>query len=247
MRRYLYETWYGAAVVAGAALIVVYGVAFADVMLQYSSPDWCQYLLLGLLFVFAVALLNCLVAVGVSLVRRAWKTAVAQFGMFVGVIVLFVAASSGLWFYNAFCVDKDHFADNLSIPADVECEEPEPYDDEHGRPHVFRSDSDFALAASFQGGLYEYKATVSPDEDGEVYLKAYEVTKNYPLSVGRLKERTLEKVEKGTRTVGKEFTIYEGDWGQYYAVRFEIWFISAGGGAERKLKEKVFKIDGWMR
>ena len=247
MKRYLYDTWHGSAVVAAAALFVAYAAAFVDVTFQYLLPNWFRGLLLALVYGFVMLSLNCLVAAGVSLFRRNFKRAAAQVGAFLGVAALYAAASAGLWSYERRFASEDHFADNLSIPADVECAEPEPCGDEHGHPHVTCANPDFALAASAQGGIYEYKATVSTEEDGAVYLKAYEVTRNSPLSVGRLKARTLEKVEKGSRTVGKDFTIYEGDWGKYYAARLEIWFIPANGGPERKLKEKVFKVDGWMR
>ena len=247
MKRYFYDTWHGAAVVAAAALVVAYAAAFVEVTFQYLLPNWYLGFLLALLYGFVILALNCLVAAGVSLFRKNFKRAAAQFGAFLGVAALYVTASAGLEFYELCYANEDHFADNLSIPADVACAEPEPCGDEHGHPHVTCANPDFALAASCQGGIYEYKATVSTEEDGEVYLKAYEVTKNYPLSVDRLKERTLEKVEKGTRIVGTEFTIYEGDWGKYYAARLELWFIPANGGPERKLKEKVFKVDGWMR
>jgi hypothetical protein len=31
------------------------------------------------------------------------------------------------------------------------------------------------------------------------------------------------------------------------AKRFEIWFTPNAGGPDRKLMEKVFKIEGWQR
>lgn len=109
--------------------------------------------------------------------------------------------------------------------------------------------SDFKLVNGMQGGIYRYQATVNPGEDGEVYLRAYEVTKGTRLSADRMKQRTTEKVTgKGEHVIGigKEFTIYEGDWEQYYAARMEIWFVPANGGKPRKLKEKLFRVQGWM-
>lgn len=147
------------------------------------------------------------------------------------------------WYAGAMSM-LDEFAkvDSLKDEGEIDSILPKP------KPYVSKERPDFVLRNSFQGGIYEYKATVNPGEDGEVYLKAYEVTKEIPLSVSRLKPRTLEKVEgKGEHVIGKEFTIYEGDWGHYYAARIEIWFIPACGGKERKLKEKVFKVQGWMR
>ena len=116
------------------------------------------------------------------------------------------------------------------------------------KPYVSTERPDFKLVNGFQGGIYHYKATIDPGEDGEVYLKAYEVTKDYQLSATRMKQATLEKVTgKGAHVVGRKFTIYEGDWDHYYAARVEIWFVPSKGGAERKLKEKVFRVQGWMR
>jgi hypothetical protein len=43
------------------------------------------------------------------------------------------------------------------------------------------------------------------------------------------------------------FTIYEGDWGKPYAARFEVWFKPDSGKTERKLAERIFKIEGWQR
>lgn len=45
----------------------------------------------------------------------------------------------------------------------------------------------------------------------------------------------------------QEFTIYEGDWGDYYAARIEVWHKDAQTGMERKLMEKVYRVEGWMR
>ena len=44
----------------------------------------------------------------------------------------------------------------------------------------------------------------------------------------------------------KEFTIFEGDWGDCYAARIEVWFKDKQGH-KRKLSEKVYSVQGWMR
>ena len=133
--------------------------------------------------------------------------------------------------------------DALKDEAGIDAIMPEP------KKYVPQQAVDFKLINGMQGGIYHYLATVNPGEDGEVYLRAYEVTKGTRLSAGRMKQRTLEKVTgKGEQLVGigKEFTIYEGDWDKYYAARIEIWFIPANGGKPRKLKEKLFRVQGWM-
>lgn len=102
------------------------------------------------------------------------------------------------------------------------------------------------------GGRYSYDAWVNPGEEGEVYLKAFEVTKGTRLSETRIKNDTREYVGWSDDPSEKflassSFTIYEGDLGKYYAARIEIWFIPARGGDERKLVEGVFRVEGWQR
>lgn len=117
---------------------------------------------------------------------------------------------------------------------------------------ILRGEPDIALRDSSQGGIYDATLRANPGEPGLAWLKAFEVTKGTPLSVSRLAEYSnvrlgwsddLEEVFTGIT----QFTIYEGDWEQYYAARFELWFRPDSGGPERKLAERVFKIQGWMR
>ena len=141
--------------------------------------------------------------------------------------------------FNAELMRVDSLKDESCIDAIL----PEP------KMYVPPEKSDFKLINGMQGGIYCYRATVNPGEAGEVYLRAYEVTKGTRLSAERMKQRTTEKITgRGEHTigVGKEFTIYEGDWGKFYAARLEIWFVPANGGKPRKLKEKPFKVQGWM-
>ena len=46
---------------------------------------------------------------------------------------------------------------------------------------------------------------------------------------------------------GTGFTIYEGDFEHYYAARVEVWHRDAATHQERKLAEKIYRVDGWMR
>lgn len=108
------------------------------------------------------------------------------------------------------------------------------------------------IRESSQPGIYDAWIWVNPGEPGMIYLKAFEVTQGTRLSADRLKERSNEWV--GWSDEAEElflsnthFTIYEGDWGKPYAARFEVWFVPDDGGPERKLLEKVFKIEGWQR
>jgi hypothetical protein len=115
-----------------------------------------------------------------------------------------------------------------------------------------RGEPTMSLRNSFQPGIYDSEIWVNPGEPGMIYLKAYEITREYPLSADRLKERSNEWVGWSNDTSelffsNTHFTIYEGDWGTPYAARFEVWFVPDSGEPERKLIEKVFKIEGWQR
>ncbi len=114
-----------------------------------------------------------------------------------------------------------------------------------GRPSI-------ELVNSFQGGLYNATIRCNPGKAGRIFLRAFEITRNHPLSTDRLKTASNEWVgwsgDPGELFLSEtHFTIYEGDWGQDYGARFEVWFQPDDGTAETKLLERNFKIEGWMR
>lgn len=103
----------------------------------------------------------------------------------------------------------------------------------------------------FQGGIYLYDFYYPSLPAGEIFLRCYEVTENIPLSEDRLERRSSVHVDS-TNSFSKlvnhnEFTIYEGDWADYYAARIEVWFRDSVSKQERKLCEKIYRVEGWMR
>lgn len=103
-----------------------------------------------------------------------------------------------------------------------------------------------------QGGIYNFAFYWPALEDGDVYLRCFEVTENIELSKDRLKARTTTQVSNH-KSFGqvvdpnhKDFTIYEGDWEDYYAVRVEVWHKPIHGKTH-KLMEKIYRMEGWMR
>lgn len=104
----------------------------------------------------------------------------------------------------------------------------------------------------FQNGIYEYSFYWPALKDGEVYLRCYEVTKNTKLSAKQIKRRTTTQVinHNGFGQIVepslKNFTIYEGDWEDYYAVRVEVWHKPTHG-KPHKLMQKVYRMEGWTR
>lgn len=108
------------------------------------------------------------------------------------------------------------------------------------------------LRQSFQGGIYDVTIRANPGEPGRIYLQAFEVTKGAPLSSRRLEDASGEWIGWSDEPAeqflsNSQITIYEGDWDQHYAARFEVWFAPDSGSPPRKLLERVYKIEGWMR
>ena len=111
-----------------------------------------------------------------------------------------------------------------------------------------------------------YKADIwcNPGEAGSIYLKGFEIThetflkrsyvyyneKKGDLDIENLKERSMIQAQYSKNpeelfcNTTKAFCIPEGEPGQFYGARFEVWFIPDSGEPERKLFEKNFKIQG---
>ena len=101
-------------------------------------------------------------------------------------------------------------------------------------------------------GIYYATIWINPGEPGTIYLKAFEITTNHRLSARRLQDKSNERTGWSTDLTQKflsstRFTIYEGDAKQFYGARFEVWFVPDSGDSERKLLEKNFRIEGWMK
>lgn len=131
-----------------------------------------------------------------------------------------------------------------SIPLAEERHETERADSLDNGPYL-------QIRNDFQGGMYLYDFHYGALPAGEIFLKCYEVTENIPLSADRIPEKSKVSIEGSSsfaKLVDKQgFTIYEGDWGDYYAARIEVWHRDAETQYEQKLYEKVFRVEGWMR
>lgn len=113
------------------------------------------------------------------------------------------------------------------------------------------SDSYLQLWNGIQGGVYNYSLYYPELPDGEVYLRCFEATENIELSASRLRGASTVEVKNHTgfgKVADKQqFSIYEGDWDDYYAARIEVWHKNASTNEETKLLEKVYRVEGWMR
>ena len=120
------------------------------------------------------------------------------------------------------------------------------------QPALESGEPEIQLAKGMQGGIYQVRAFVNPGEAGRAYVKVFEATQNTPLSTERIKPRSISRIGWSTNSNEKfryqsEITVYEGDWGNFYPGRFELWFIPDSGKSEHKLVEQIFRIEGWMR
>ncbi len=150
----------------------------------------------------------------------------------------------------------DHFADNLKIPSNLEIEDPKSYASfKESRPDNQTNKNaqltDFMLYSDFQPGLFNFDFWTGKIENGTIYLKAFEITHNHALSTSRLLKSSTVKIFNPTDSIIRfsttsYLTIFEGDFGKPYAARFEVWFKPDTGGAERKLFEKNYRIEGWQ-
>ena len=201
----------------------------------------------------------------VLLVNKKWWRCIASFVASVVIAVL----SGGALFFMAlaamFGPDTSTFGKDHPIPADLEYNLPiQSYQWDDSLAASVYVDPDSVVAVDTlntdsylqiwdvsQGGIYNYDFYYGPLPAGEIYLKCFEVTEDIPLSDYRLKKASTVKI-KGTSTFSKlvdkqRFTIYEGVWNDYYAARIEVWFKDAETGDEKKLMEKVYRVEGWMR
>lgn len=170
-----------------------------------------------------------------------------------GFINLFILFVTGVISMMATMIDGDHRADDLKIPTDIQIENPINMDS-YARPDSIlklnKTQPDLVLYNSDQPGMYEYDFWTNKIESGTIYLKAFEITQDEELSTDNLKKDSKISIDNSSDSIVRfsstRFTIYEGDWGKFYAARFEVWFKPTTGGQERKLFQKNFKIEGWM-
>lgn len=201
---------------------------------------------------FGLGFLGLIFSTVYQLVKKRWRFAFLTTAIIgISIVAFFFYSIAMFWKDQSM---PDTYADNLKIPTNIQINEPL---DQTEPSNI--ADIDFYIYNSMQPGLYQYAFWTKSIDKGKIYLKAFEVTQNDPLSSDRLKESStisvfnstdslvMFQMDKGNSEYGRPFTIYEGDWGKPYAARFELWFIPDNGGQERKLIEKTYKVEGWQR
>jgi hypothetical protein len=146
--------------------------------------------------------------------------------------------------------EGDDFGKSHPIPNELFCYEA---DECISKEYVDSLDNKtwLRIHRSTPGGIYSYAYYGPSMLDGHTYLKCYEVTENIPLSEERIAIRThnIVKDHVSFGLVGKSgsFTLYEGSFDDYYAVRVEVWFHNDTSGVDSILNQKIYKMDGWQR
>ena len=146
---------------------------------------------------------------------------------------------SFLMFYST-----DFFADDLEIPKNIKFEKPKDEID----TLTIQKENTFEIKNGSQPGIYEYYFLFNPKEKGKLYLKAFEITQNIPLSEERIKEKTIIEItpNDSLQLFHNEFIIYEGDWGKFYGSKISVYF-KPDNKPEQKLIDKNYIVEGWMR
>ena len=239
MKKWMIKFWY--------LLPILLAVFMFALFLSISNvPVFIEYTL-------AIIVLLILIASAVSwvilLMNKSWGKAIISI-----VTTCIILAVLGILITTTILLPHNpyNFGKKHPIPDELAYESPLPMDSCLAEP-VDSLDANAGLTVRIGGvgGMYQYDFYYGPLPAGEIYLKCFEVTENIPLSETRIKKRSRVKFDTTTsftKLVDKQgFVIYEGDWGDYYAARIEVWYKNAATKEEKKLAEKVYRVEGWMR
>jgi hypothetical protein len=242
-----FSNWWWSFLMVIISTILLILVAGGEDEISYSSNLLHSFAVV----LFAISFLLLIISTSVFLIRRKW--------VFITVIILI--AISGFFFINYYIMKEitqmfgaDKFTSTWKVPLDININIPKGERFGEGFVGVDSinnvSDIDFELYNTELPGIYDFVIWTNKIESGTVYLKAYEITNDYPLSPDRLQDNTKIKVFNPKESINQfgpsTFIISEGDWDKFYAARFELWFKpNLGDKRERKLIEKIYKIEGY--
>jgi len=244
MKKFILQYWWGPTAVMAALMLLDCIVIIADLSIIDAIVG---YVLLGVI-------LFILIFWVILLVNKQWKKCLFSFLI---TILAGCALSIPMVLISLFVPSSDDFGRKHSIPDGLEYTIPF---EENSKPTVvidsLDTDTYLQIWNDFQGGIYKYDFYYGALPAGEISLRCYEATKDIRLSANtdwgdRIYESSkvaIDSTSSFSKLVNKQgFTIYEGDWGDYYAARIEVWHKDAKTGKETKLMEKVYRVEGWMR
>ena len=244
MKRFILKYWWIPPIVLAALMVLDCIIMIANLSVIVAFADCLSLCTVILILVSWVVLL----------ISKHWKKCLYSFLI---TILVVCALSIPMVFINLYVPIPDDFGRKHSIPDGLEYTIPF---EENSKPTVvidsLDTDTYLQIWNDFQGGIYKYDFYYGALPAGEISLRCYEATKNIRLSAktawgDRIYESSkvaIDSTSSFSKLVNKQgFTIYEGDWGDYYAARIEVWHKNAQTGQETKLMEKVYRVEGWMR
>lgn len=244
MKRFILQYWWLPPAVLATSMILDCIIMIANLTFIVAFTD-CLF--------FGVVLF-ILVSWVVLLISKQWKKCLSSFLI---TILVVCVLSIPMVFINLYAPIPDDFGRRHSIPDGLEYTIPfEEYSDPAVVIDTLDTDTYLQIWDYSQGGIYKYDFYYGPLPAGEIFLRCYEATKDIRLSAktafgDRIYDESkvaIDSTYSFSKHVNQQrFTIYEGDWGDYYAARIEVWHKNAQTGQETKLMEKVYRVEGWMR
>ena len=244
MKRFILQNWWLPPAVMAAMMLLDCIIMIADLSIIAIVDN---------VFFFGVTLF-ILVSWIILLINKQWKKCLYSFLI---TILVVCVLSIPIGFISLFAPGSDDFGRMHSIPDGLEYTIPF---EVNSNPSVvidsLDTDTYLQIWNDFQGGNYKYDFYYGALPAGEISLRCYEATKDIRLSAqtpwgDRIYESSkvaIDSTSSFSKLVNKQrFTIYEGDWGDYYVARIEVWHKDAKTGKETKLMEKVYRVEGWMR
>ena len=194
--------------------------------------DWIIDLFL---IVFLLNVVGTIISSIVQIIIRKWYFIFPQLGL-----------AAFLFYYFGIIMTyspPDYYGAHKEIPENIDFSNPL---DSLPTSEEFEK-HDFVLINNFQPGLYLYQTDHKPIKTGHFYVKAFEINSNDRLSGERMELRSKVVVDNLEPQIWKgEFTVYEGDWGDKYGSKMELWY-QPSNGQEYKVEQRNFIIEGWQR
>lgn len=150
--------------------------------------------------------------------------------------------------FFTFCWPRDLLFSNIGIAPNIDYEEPIKLNETQIDSLLNYQTSQDVFKLSGSLGIYTAYISTEIKEPGIFYLKAFDAKGNIELSPNRISKQTETRIEeKGSHTIEFRFTQYDGVWESFFIGRIELWFKPTSKENGKKLLEKNFKIDGWVR
>lgn len=244
MKKFIIQYWWALPVLMALLMVLSCLIMIANLPIIEAVEGW----------ILVLVVISIIVSWVILLVNKQWKKCLLSF------LVTILAGgtlSIPVGMIALYAPSSDNFGRKHRIPDGLEYTIPF---EEYSNPTVvidsLDTDTYLQIWNDFQGGIYKYDFYYGSLPAGEVFLRCYEATKDIRLSektawgdrIYKESKVAIDSTYSFSKLVNKQkFTIYEGDWGDYYAARIEVWHKDAKTGKETKLMEKVYRVEGWMR